>query len=72
MLMDQCIHSDGLRDKGGQKTDQYVLGTLWLPFASKGSQQFFDWCWEELGRGKVLVTFYGGAVPSWQKSGKGW
>lgn len=37
MLMDQCIHSDGLRDKGGQNTDQYVLGTLRLPLASKGS-----------------------------------
>ena len=54
MLMDQCVHSDGLRDREGQKTDQYMLGTLWLPFASKGSQQFFDRCWEESGGGESV------------------
>lgn len=26
MLMDQCIHSDGQRDKGGHKTDLHMLG----------------------------------------------
>lgn len=50
MVMDQCRHPDGLRDKGGEKTDQDMLGTLWFPFG-KGSQQFFKGWQEELGRG---------------------
>jgi len=64
-LMDQCIHSDGLRDNGGQKTDLHMLGTLQVPFASMGSQRFSDQHWKELG-GEVLVIFYyRRAVPSW-------
>lgn len=57
MLMDQCIHSDGLRDEGGQKTDLHMLGPLQVPFASMGSQWFSDQRWEELG-GEVLVIFF--------------
>lgn len=78
MLMDQCIHSDGLRDKGGQKIDQYMLGTLWLPPASKGNQQFFDQWWEELGgwwggggrAGKCWLCFTEGLCQAGRRVGK--
>lgn len=59
MLMDQCVHSDGLRDKGGEKTDQYMRGTPWLPFA-KGSQRSCDRYREQLGGGSVGYFFMEG------------
>lgn len=70
MLMDQCVHSDGLRDKGGEKTDQYMLGTPWLPFASKGSQRFCDQYWEQMGGGSVGYFLWKGCAKLAEEQGR--
>lgn len=70
MLMDQCIHSDGLRDKGGQRTDLHMLGTLQVPFASTGSQRFSDQHWEELGGEVLVILFMEGLCQAGRRAGK--
>lgn len=53
MLMDQCIHSDGQRDKGGQKTDLHMLGCPLHQWAASDSLTSTGRSWE----GKCRLFF---------------